>query len=72
MTTTAYQRQLDQWALEHDCPTCGAPARHRCRDVIHRPPIGPGYPKNNPPLVVFHRPCPERVHLAWTTKEGTP
>lgn len=58
--TKAQQNDLNERALNHDCPDCGAKRTVRCR--ILRP------NRTNPArTTVDVRPnqCPDRVTLAW-------
>jgi predicted RNA-binding Zn-ribbon protein involved in translation (DUF1610 family) len=69
MTTTAYQRDLDKRALDHDCPNCGAETGKRCREQSSHF----GTEKYGRPVRYRHvAPHPERVHVAWTETEQRP
>lgn len=50
-------------ALDHECPTCGAAPKVRCR-ILTRTDRGPGYPINTK-ADVRKKPCDGRVMAAW-------
>jgi hypothetical protein len=63
MSLNATERAIRDRAIDHDCPTCGAKAKVRCRIVTHRP-AREGYPAGTK-VDVMPNPCGERATLAW-------